>query len=101
MKKCIIVKSIDEGIKWFNERDVWYDDIISVEKCECEPEWMNAEDILFLLYTSGSTGKPKGIVHTTGGYAVYASLTHHYIFDYKDGDIYWCTGDIGWVNIYI
>ena len=67
-------------------------------KADCQPEKMKAEDPLFILYTSGSTGKPKGVLHTTGGYLVYASMTHQYVFDYHDGDIYWCTADVGWVT---
>ncbi|MCP5940196.1 AMP-binding protein, partial [Klebsiella pneumoniae] len=73
------------------------EEILSV-KPECKPEKMKAEDPLFILYTSGSTGKPKGVLHTTGGYLVYASMTHQYVFDYHDGDIYWCTADVGWVT---
>ncbi|MDO8421753.1 MAG: acetate--CoA ligase [Parvibaculum sp.] len=79
-------------------RDVWYDEEAAKVSDSCEPEVMNAEDPLFILYTSGSTGKPKGVLHTTGGYLVYASMTHQYVFDYKDGDIYWCTADVGWVT---
>ena len=75
-----------------------YDEIIRNASDKCEPEEMNAEDPLFILYTSGSTGKPKGVLHTTGGYMVYASMTHQYIFDYKKNDIYWCSADIGWVT---
>ena len=71
---------------------------IAKVSADCPPEEMNAEDPLFILYTSGSTGKPKGVVHTTGGYLVYASMTHQYVFDYHDGDIYWCTADVGWVT---
>ena len=78
--------------------DVWYHDLIKDESTTCEPEEMSAEDPLFILYTSGSTGKPKGVMHTTGGYMVYASMTHEYIFNYKEGDIYWCTADVGWVT---
>ena len=81
-----------------SKRDVWYHELTSKMSTTCKPEEMNAEDPLFILYTSGSTGKPKGALHTTGGYLVYASMTHQYIFDYKDGDIYWCTADIGWVT---
>ncbi len=81
-----------------SKRDVWYHELTSKMPTTCKPEEMNAEDPLFILYTSGSTGKPKGALHTTGGYLVYASMTHQYIFDYKDGDIYWCTADIGWVT---
>jgi acetyl-CoA synthetase len=79
-------------------RDVWYHDLVQNQSTQCEPEEMNAEDPLFILYTSGSTGKPKGVLHTTGGYLVYASMTHEYIFNYKKGDVYWCTADVGWVT---
>ena len=80
------------------DRDIFYDDILKDVDSYCEPEILNAEDPLFILYTSGSTGKPKGVMHTTGGYIVYASMTHEYIFNYNDGDIYWCTADIGWIT---
>ena len=80
-------------------RDVWYDEAAEmVPDAECPCEQMNAEDPLFILYTSGSTGKPKGVLHTTGGYLVYVAMTHQYVFDYHDGDIYWCTADVGWVT---
>jgi acetyl-CoA synthetase len=79
-------------------RDYWYEDEAAKVSADCAPEQMNAEDPLFLLYTSGSTGAPKGVVHTTGGYLVYAAMTHQYVFDYHDGDIYWCTADVGWVT---
>jgi acetyl-CoA synthetase len=79
-------------------RDVWYHDEIGRRRSRLPAEPMNAEDPLFILYTSGSTGKPKGVLHTTGGYLVYASMTHQYVFDYHDGDIYWCTADVGWVT---
>ena len=79
-------------------RDLWYHDEVATVSAECKPEKMKAEDPLFILYTSGSTGKPKGVLHTTGGYLVYASMTHQYVFDYHDGDIYWCTADVGWVT---
>ena len=79
-------------------RDVYYDEIAKTVPADCPCEEMNAEDPLFILYTSGSTGKPKGVLHTTGGYAVYTSITHQYVFDYHDGDIYWCTADVGWVT---
>ena len=79
-------------------RDVWYHEAAEVVTSECPCEEMNAEDPLFILYTSGSTGKPKGVLHTTGGYLVYTSITHQYVFDYHDGDIYWCTADVGWVT---
>jgi len=98
VKKCIVVKRTGNYINWDKERDVWYHDLIKDVSKHCEPEEMNAEDPLFILYTSGSTGKPKGVLHTTGGYMVYASMTHQYIFNYKPKDIYWCTADIGWVT---
>ena len=98
VKKCVVVKRTGNEINWVDDRDVWYDKIIDKVSNNCEPEEMNAEDPLFILYTSGSTGKPKGVLHTTGGYMVYASMTHQYIFDYKKNDIYWCSADIGWVT---
>ena len=98
VKKCVVVKRTGNQVNWENERDLSYEDLISKAPSKCEPEEMNAEDPLFILYTSGSTGKPKGVLHTTGGYIVYASMTHQYIFDYKPKDIYWCTADIGWVT---
>jgi len=98
VKKCIVVKRTGNEINWVDDRDVWYDDITKTASDKCEPEEMSAEDPLFILYTSGSTGKPKGVLHTTGGYMVYASMTHQYIFDYKKNDIYWCSADIGWVT---
>ena len=98
VKKCIVVKRTGNQVNWDNERDVSYEELISKAPSKCEPEEMNAEDPLFILYTSGSTGKPKGVLHTSGGYIVYASMTHQYIFDYKPKDIYWCTADIGWVT---
>jgi acetyl-CoA synthetase len=98
VKKCIVVKRTGNYINWDHDRDIWYHDLIKDVSNHCEPEEMNAEDPLFILYTSGSTGKPKGVLHTTGGYMVYASMTHQYIFNYKTKDIYWCTADIGWVT---
>ena len=98
IKKCIVVKRTGNYVYWNSDRDVWYHDLIEDVSNFCEPEEMNAEDPLFILYTSGSTGKPKGVLHTTGGYMVYASMTHQYIFNYKPKDIYWCTADIGWVT---
>jgi acetyl-CoA synthetase len=98
VKKCIVVKRTGNYVSWNEDRDVWYHDLIKDVSNHCEPEEMNAEDPLFILYTSGSTGKPKGVLHTTGGYMVYASMTHQYIFNYKPKDIYWCTADIGWVT---
>ena len=98
VKKCIVVKRTGNEINWIDGRDVWYDEITKIASDKCEPEEMGAEDPLFILYTSGSTGKPKGILHTTGGYMVYVSITHQYIFNYKKNDIYWCSADIGWVT---
>ena len=98
VKKCIVLKRTGGKVPFDSKRDVWYHELTSKMSTTCKPEEMNAEDPLFILYTSGSTGKPKGVLHTTGGYLVYASMTHQYIFDYKDGDIYWCTADIGWVT---
>ena len=98
VKKCVVVKRTGNQVNWNHERDVSYEDIISKVSAKNEPEEMNAEDPLFILYTSGSTGKPKGVLHTTGGYMVYASMTHQYIFDYKPKDIYFCSADIGWVT---
>ena len=98
IKKCIVIKRTGNEVHWVDGRDVWYNDLIRTASNICEPEEMGAEDPLFILYTSGSTGKPKGVLHTTGGYMVYASMTHQYIFDYKKNDIYWCSADIGWVT---
>ena len=96
VKKCIVVKRTGNYVNMTNDRDVWYHEITKKVSDKCEPEEMSAEDPLFILYTSGSTGKPKGVMHTTGGYMVYASMTHQYIFNYKNKDIYWCSADIGW-----
>ncbi len=98
VKKCIVVKRTGNQVSWDDERDVSYEELINKVSAKCDPEEMSAEDPLFILYTSGSTGKPKGVLHTSGGYLVYASMTHQYIFDYKPKDIYWCTADIGWVT---
>ena len=98
IKKCIVVKRTGNDINWVEGRDIWYHEAMSKVDNECQPEEMNAEDPLFILYTSGSTGKPKGVLHTTAGYIVYASITHKYVFNYIDGDIYWCTADVGWVT---
>ena len=98
VKKCVVVKRTGNQVSWSHGRDVFYDEITSNVSSKCDPEEMNAEDPLFILYTSGSTGKPKGVLHTTGGYMVYASMTHQYIFDYKPKDIYFCSADIGWVT---
>jgi acetyl-CoA synthetase len=94
----IVVKRTGGAIDWVEERDVWYEEAMRAASADCPPEEMNAEDPMFILYTSGSTGKPKGVLHTTGGYMVYASMTHQYVFDYHDGDIYWCTADVGWIT---
>ncbi len=104
MKSCpnvhsvIVFKRTGGDIGWTKGRDIWLHDITARQSTECEPEPMNAEDPLFILYTSGSTGKPKGVLHTTGGYLVFASFTHECTFDYKPGEIYWCTADVGWVT---
>ena len=98
VRHCIVVKRTGGDIGWVDDRDVWYHELTEKESDDCPPEEMSAEDPLFILYTSGSTGKPKGVMHTTGGYMVYASMTHQYVFDYKEGDVYWCTADVGWVT---
>ena len=98
VKNCIVVNRTGGDINWVEGRDVWWHDLMADASPDCPPEEMDAEDPLFILYTSGSTGKPKGVLHTTGGYMVFASMTHQYVFDYHDGDIYWCTADVGWVT---
>ena len=98
VKKCLIIKRTGKKINLVPERDFLLDDLIKDVDDNCEPETMSAEDPLFILYTSGSTGKPKGVMHTSGGYIVYASMTHEYIFNYQAEDIYWCTADIGWIT---
>ena len=95
---CFVVRRTGANIAWQDGRDVWYHEAVEAADAACPPTEMNAEDPMFILYTSGSTGKPKGVLHTTGGYMVYASMTHHYVFDCKDEDIYWCTADVGWVT---
>ncbi|MBL0933491.1 MAG: acetate--CoA ligase [Rhizobiaceae bacterium] len=98
VKNVLVVRRTGGKIGWAGGRDLWYHDEVRAAKPDCKPEKMKAEDPLFILYTSGSTGKPKGVLHTTGGYLVYASMTHEYVFDYHQGDIYWCTADVGWVT---
>ena len=98
IEKILVVKRTGTSVEMKTERDVWWHDALSSSSPECAPEEMDAEDPLFILYTSGSTGKPKGVMHTTGGYMVYTSTTHHYIFDYHPDEIYWCTADIGWIT---
>ena len=98
IQSVIVVKRTGGDIDWVDGRDVWYHEAMAEASAVCPAEAISAEDPLFILYTSGSTGKPKGVLHTSGGYLVYASMTHQYVFDYHDGDIYWCTADVGWVT---
>ena len=104
LKKCssdmrvLVVRRTGGSVPFDAGRDLWYHEEAAKVSADCKPEKMKAEDPLFILYTSGSTGKPKGVLHTTGGYLVYASMTHQYVFDYHDGDIFWCTADVGWVT---
>ncbi|WP_374087255.1 acetate--CoA ligase [Methylomicrobium lacus] len=98
LEKIIVVQNSGGKIAWQEGRDLWYHEAMAAASADCPPVPMDAEDPLFILYTSGSTGKPKGMLHTTGGYLLYAAITHKYVFDYQDGDIYWCTADIGWVT---
>ena len=94
----LVVKRTGGDIQWHDPRDVWYHEITNTMDTTCEPELMDAEDPLFILYTSGSTGKPKGVLHTTAGYLLFSAITHKYTFDYHEGDIYWCTADVGWIT---
>jgi acetyl-CoA synthetase len=96
--KVLVVRRTGGAVAWEAGRDFWYHEEVAKVSAACKPEKMKAEDPLFILYTSGSTGKPKGVLHTTGGYLVYAAMTHQYVFDYHDGDVYWCTADVGWVT---
>jgi acetyl-CoA synthetase len=104
LKKCpavetvIVVRRTGGQVPWHEGRDLWYHEALAAAPRDCPPAEMKAEDPLFILYTSGSTGKPKGVLHTTGGYLAFVSMTHQYVFDYHDGDIYWCTADVGWVT---
>ncbi len=98
VKNVLVVRRTGGKIAWAPGRDIWYHEAMFKADAKCKPEPMKAEDPLFILYTSGSTGKPKGVLHTTAGYLVYASMTHQYVFDYHDGDVYWCTADVGWVT---
>ncbi len=98
IEKTLVVKRTGAAVDMLDGRDVWWHEALGSADSACAPEEMDAEDPLFILYTSGSTGKPKGVMHTTGGYMVYTSTTHHYIFDYHPGDVYWCTADIGWIT---
>ncbi len=100
VRTCIVYQRLGDkiSIDMKSGRDKWWHDVMADASPQCEPEWMDSEDPLFILYTSGSTGKPKGVLHTTGGYMVYTAVTHKYVFDYHDGDVYWCTADIGWVT---
>ncbi len=95
---AIVVKRSGADVEWNDARDVWYHEALENASPDCPPEEMDAEDPLFILYTSGSTGKPKGVMHTTGGYLLYTAMTHKYVFDYQEGEIYWCTADVGWVT---
>jgi acetyl-CoA synthetase len=98
VKNMLVVRRTGGQIDWVKGRDLWYHDEMAAVSADCPPTAMSAEDPLFILYTSGSTGKPKGVLHTTGGYLVFTSMTHQYVFDYHDGDVYWCTADVGWVT---
>src|SRR5690606_6912468 len=94
----VVARRTGNNIAWYPERDLWYHEATAAEAAECPAEAMDSEDTLFILYTSGSTGKPKGVLHTTAGYLLHAAMTHKYVFDYHDGDIYWCAADVVWVT---
>ncbi|PLX61129.1 acetate--CoA ligase [Sedimenticola selenatireducens] len=98
VRTCVVVKRTGGKVAWKEGRDIYYHDAMANASATCEPEEMDAEDPLFILYTSGSTGQPKGVLHTTGGYLLFAAMTHKYTFDYKEGEVYWCTADVGWVT---
>ncbi len=98
VRTVLVVERTGAEVGWQQGRDLHYGQALAEVAADCEPAWMDAEDPLFILYTSGSTGKPKGVLHTTGGYLLQASMTHRYVFDYHDGDIHWCTADVGWIT---
>src|SRR5690606_5539184 len=98
VEKVLVYNATNQKVNWSEDKDVWWNDIVPAQKGECDPEPMDAEDMLFILYTSGSTGKPKGVVHTCGGYMVYTCYTFVNVFQYRPGDIYWCTADVGWIT---
>jgi len=98
IEKVLVCKVTGEDINWVEGRDVWYSDAVDHQPTTAEPEVMDSEDPLFILYTSGSTGTPKGVMHTTGGYILYAAMTFKYVFDYQEGEVYWCTADVGWIT---
>ncbi|MEQ9568063.1 MAG: AMP-binding protein, partial [Pseudomonadales bacterium] len=98
VRACLVVKRTGGEINWVEDRDLWYHDQMELVDDQCEPEVMDSEDPLFILYTSGSTGKPKGVLHTSAGYLLQAAMTFKYVFDYKDGETYWCTADVGWIT---
>ena len=95
---CLVVKHTGGNIEWHEDRDIWYHDTVDSADSDCTPESMDAEDPLFILYTSGSTGKPKGVLHTTGGYLLQSAMSFKYVFDYREGDVFWCTADVGWIT---
>lgn len=95
---CLVVRRTANDVGWVEGRDIWYHDLVDIQSDFCEPEYVDAEHPLFILYTSGSTGKPKGVLHTTAGYLLQSAMTHKYIFDYQEGDVYWCTADVGWIT---
>src|SRR5690606_19163739 len=98
VEKVIVVRRTGQPVEMQEGRDIWWHDLVPRQSAECEPEWMDSEDMLYLLYTSGTTAKPKGILHTTGGYLVGVASTHHYVFDIRPDDVYWCAADCGWVT---